>query len=62
MTTKLLLKTNGGENTNANNGNITVEKQNDSTGGVILLSVIILVGGVLGGCYIVSQKNNKDKK
>lgn len=54
---------NGGDNnTNHDNGNIIVEKQNDSTGGVILLCCLILTGGIIGGCYIVSQKNNKNKE
>lgn len=52
---------NGGDNnTNADNGNVVVEKQNDNTGSVALIVGIILVGGIIGGCYIVSQKGNKD--
>lgn len=54
---------NGGDNnTNTDNGNIVVEKQNDSTGGVILLCTILLIGGILGGCYIISQVRNNNKQ
>ena len=61
------IENDGNNNTNTNNGNITIEKDNDSNVGVVLvtviiLSVIILAGGVLGGCYIVSQRNHKNKK
>ena len=52
----------GGQNTNTDNGNIIIEKQNDSTGGVIILCTILLIGGILGGCYIVSQVHNHNKE
>ena len=52
---------NGGDgNTNTDNGNIVVEKDNDSTGSTILVCALILGGGIIDGCYIVSQKNHKD--
>lgn len=50
----------GGFNTNANNGNIVVESKEDNDG-IILASVILLVGGGLCGCYIVSKKKNNHK-
>lgn len=56
------IENSGDNNTNTDNGNIVVEKQNDSTGGVILLCTILLVGGILGGCYIVSQVRNNNKQ
>ena len=55
------IENDGDYNTNQDNGNIVVEKQNDSTGGVILLCTILLVGGIICGCYIVSQVYNRDK-
>lgn len=55
------IKNDGDGNTNTDNGNIVVEKQNDSTGGVILLCTLIATGGILGGCYIVSQVSHRDK-
>ena len=67
MTTRIVeydnevtIENNGDSNTNTDNGNITVEKQNDSTGGVILLCIIILTGGIIGGSYIVSQRYNNN--
>lgn len=59
---EVTIENEGGYNTNADNGNIIIEKKNDNTGGVILLSVIILVGGILGGCYIISQVHNQNKE
>ena len=52
----------GNNNTNTNNGNIVVESKNGNTGGVILLAILILTGGIVCGCYIVSQRNRNDKK
>lgn len=52
------IENNGDNNTNTDNGNVVIEKQNDSTGGVILLCAIIICGGILGGCYIISQVRN----
>lgn len=54
---------NGGDNnTNTDNGNIVVEKQNDNTGSVIIICTILGIGGVLGGCYIVAHAyNNKQQ-
>lgn len=56
------IENDGDNNTNNDNGNIVIEKQNDSTGGVILLCTIILVGGILGGCYIVSRVHHNHKQ
>lgn len=59
---EVVVKNDGDSNTNANNGNIIVEKQNDSTACAIILVALIISGGIIGGCYIVSQRNNKDKE
>lgn len=59
---EVVIENNGDENDNIDNGNIVIEKKNDSTAGVILLSVIILTGGIICGCYIVSQRYNKNKE
>lgn len=56
------IENDGDNNTNTDNGNIVVEKKNDSTGGVILVSVIILAGGIIVGCYIVSQASHNNKQ
>lgn len=56
------IENSGSNNTNTDNGNIVVEKQNDSTGGVILLCTVLLVGGILGGCYIISQVPHNRKQ
>lgn len=36
-------------------GTVTTES---NIGGIIVLCVLILTGGILGGCYIVSQKKS----
>lgn len=56
------IENDGDNNTNHDNGNIVLEKKNDSTGGVILLCSLIIVGGILGGCYIISQISHRDKQ
>ena len=56
------IENDGDNNNNQDNGNIVIEKQNDSTGSVILLCTILGVGGVLGGCYIISQVRNNNKQ
>ena len=59
---EVVIENGGDNNTNADNGNIVIEKQNDSTGGVIILVGILLVGGIICGCYIISQRNNHNKE
>lgn len=59
---KVSIENDGDNNTNHDNGNIVLEKKNDSTGGVILLCSLIIVGGILGGCYIISQVSHRDKQ
>ena len=56
------IENNGGSNTNTENGNIVIEKQNDNTGGIVLLSTIILAGGIICGCYIISQISRNSKQ
>lgn len=56
------IENDGDNNTNTDNGNIVIEKKNDSTGGVILLCAILLTGGIIGGCYIVSRVSHSDKQ
>lgn len=38
----VVIENDGDNNTNKNNGNIIIEKQNDSTGAAIIISVLIL--------------------
>lgn len=52
-----------GENENnvvtGNGSTISGTIQRESNiGGIIILSVIILSGGIVGGCYIISQKKS----
>jgi hypothetical protein len=56
------IKNEGDYNTNTDNGNIIVEKKNDSTGSVLILCTVLLVGGIIGGCYIVSQISHNNKQ
>lgn len=54
---------NGGENnTNTDNGNIVVETHNDNTGSVTIVCTLLAVGGILGGCYIISQVSYNNKQ
>ena len=56
------IENDGDNNTNQDNGNIVVKKQNDSTGGVIILCSLILAGGIFGGCYAISQVSHRNKQ
>ena len=57
----VVIENDGDNSTNKDNGNITIEKQNDSTGAALVFSVFILSGGIVGGCYIISSRNNKNQ-
>ena len=59
---EVVIENGGNNNTNSDNGNIVIEKQYDSTGSVMIIVGILIVGGIIGGCYIISQKNNKNKE
>ena len=51
----------GSNNTNNDNGNIIVEEKDDNTAIVVIL-VILGIGGIIGGCYIVSQVSHNHKQ
>lgn len=57
----VVIENDGDNNTNKDNGNITIEKQNDNTGAALVFSVFILSGGIVVGCYIISSRNNKNQ-